>query len=43
MSAVEIVLGIDNAEDGAEDAAQSIVTTARDTANLYLMQLKQSV
>jgi 3-oxoacyl-[acyl-carrier-protein] synthase-3 len=39
MSAVEIVLGIDS--DG--DAAESIVTTARDTANLYLMQLEQSV
>ena len=47
MKAVEIVLEIDAAGEltagAAENAAESIVTTARDTANLYLMQLEQSV
>jgi 3-oxoacyl-[acyl-carrier-protein] synthase-3 len=39
MSAVEIVLEIDI----TGNAAESIVSTASDTANLYLMQLEQSV
>jgi 3-oxoacyl-[acyl-carrier-protein] synthase-3 len=39
MKAVEIVLAV----DATVDAAESIITTARDSANLYLMQLEQSV
>ncbi|MFT5172066.1 MAG: 3-oxoacyl-[acyl-carrier-protein] synthase-3, partial [Gammaproteobacteria bacterium] len=39
MKAVEIVLAV----DATHQAGESIITTARDTANLYLMQLEQSV